>query len=132
MGGEDSAVAPLDEAVNGKREHGRSQQDHPDNRTHREISTTDDLLVDVRREHVVLAAGDLGDSKIRHHLREPDDSRADNSILGRWQRYGEENAKPACLQAECFIEWTGFGRGERSGEDHKRMWEAVEDFSHSD
>ena len=53
----------------------RQQQDQADDRTHLEILLPDDLLVDVGRQHVVLAADDLRDAEIGDDQDEHDEGR---------------------------------------------------------
>ena len=67
-------------AVDDEGDHRRQQQDQADHRAHLEVLLADHLLVDVGRQHVVLAADHLGHAEIGDHQGEDDEDGADQAV----------------------------------------------------
>ena len=75
-----------------------TQQDHADDGAHLEILLADHLLVDVGREHVVLAADHLRHAEIGDDQGEDDEDRGDQAVAHARQRHRQEDAPPAGVQ----------------------------------
>ena len=91
-GREQGRLAPLDEAVDGEGQHGGQQENEPDHGPHLEVLLAHHLLVDVRRQHVVVPAHHLGHAEVGDDQREDDEGGADQPIAHPRQGDGHEGA----------------------------------------
>jgi hypothetical protein len=82
-------------AVDDECQYRRDQQHHADDCTHLEVLLADDLLVDIRGQHVEVTTDHLGCAEIRDRQRKHHERRADETVAASWNRHGEENAQLA-------------------------------------
>ena len=76
-----------------KDKHRRHQQQQADDGAHLEIELADDLLVDVGRQHIVLAADHLRHAEIGEDQGEDHEGGADHAIAAAGQRHRPEDAR---------------------------------------
>ena len=112
----------LHDAVDRKREQRRDQQHHRDHRA-LEVLLADHLLVDVEREHVVLAANHLGHAEVGDGQVEHDERGRDQAVAGTRHGHRGEDLPFRRTQRDRLVQ-PGIRDAERDQDDH-RAWGKV-------
>jgi hypothetical protein len=122
--------APLDHAIDCEGQKCRQQQQHRHHRADREVLLADHLLVDVDRQHVGVAADDLGHAEFADRHREHDQRGRDQAVLGARQRDREELAHLAGAHRLGRLVKARVRQRQRSHQDHHRVRHAGETHRH--
>ena len=112
---------PLHPPVDDEGDQHRQQQHEAHDRALVEVLLADDLLVDVDRQHVEVAADHLRNAEIADRVGEHDHRRADEAVLRAGQRDREElPPRRRAQRLGGFVE-PAVGEQERGEDDHQRV-----------
>jgi len=125
-------LAALHILVDDEREHCRQQKDQSHHRAHAEVLLTDHLLVDVGREHVVLAADHFRHAEVGDDEGEDDERRADEPVARAGDSDRPEGAPGARLQRIGGLVEPRIGGRQRGRHDNERVRERPEHLADHD
>ena len=125
-------LAALHPAVHHIGQHHRHQQHQRHHGPVAQVLLAHRLHVNLNRQHLEVAADDLGNAELADRIGKHQHARADQPVLGRRQGHGHKFAPARCTQGIGGFKQAAIRRGQRHDQHHQRMRKAGKHRGHDD
>ena len=126
--GQEGHLTLLHHPIDEKCDHRRDQEDHTYDCAHLKILLADNLLIDVHREDIELAADDLRGAEVRNDQRKDHKGRRNKTVARARQGDREEDPRPGSLERKRRLIESGVSDRKRGDDNDQGMRKGEEYF----